>query len=255
MGKIATFWKKYHPLLLTVLGILFVLGLWWLLSLITDTAPIPSPWAAFRNLGAMLATREVYQDLWGTLERLLLGFALSFLLGSSLGILSGIYKKLQYFLKPLMVTLRTLPTAAVMLVFLALFRFADAPYYIVFLVVFPIAYESMVTGINHIDSGVRDSLRIEGDRKWRSIFYVRVPLTAPYVLLGIFQSLGLGMKVEIMSEILSGDGRIDGLGIGIKVAYDTPDYLAMYGYAILAVILIGLIELSLSLAKKYLFKK
>ncbi len=255
MRKLATFWKRYQPILLTILGILFVLGLWWLLSFVTDTALIPSPWAAFANLGEMLTTREVYQDLWGSLKRLLLGFAFSFLLGSLLGIFAGIFKKVQYFLKPLMVTLRTLPTAAVMLVFLALFRFANAPYYIVFLVVFPIAYESMVTGINHIDSGVRDSLRIEGERKIRSIVYVRVPLTAPYVLLGIFQSLGLGMKVEIMSEILAGDGRMDGLGIGIKVAYDTPDYLSMYGYAILAVILIALIELSLALAKKYLVKK
>jgi len=255
MGKLTAFWKRYQNILLIILGILFVLGLWWFLSWITHTALIPTPWAAFANLGVMLTTREVYQDLWGSLQRLLLGFAFSFLLGSLLGILSGIYKKLQYFLKPLMVTLRTLPTAAVMLIFLALFRFANAPYYIVFLVIFPIAYESMVTGINHIDSGVRDSLRIEGERKVRSIFAVRVPLTAPYVLLGIFQSLGLGMKVEIMSEILAGDGRMDGLGIGIKLAYDTPDYLTMYGYAILAVVLIGLIELSLSLAKKYLIKK
>ncbi len=253
--KYANFWKRYHPLILTVLGIFFVIGLWWTLSALTQTALIPSPWAAFANLGVMLTSFSVYQDLWGSLKRLLLGFGISFVFGSLLGILSGIYKKLQYFLKPLMVTIRTLPTAAVMLIFLALFRFADAPYYIVFLVVFPIAYESMVTGIGHIDSGVSDSLRIEGERKWRSIFRVRVPLTAPYVLLGVFQSLGLGMKVEIMSEILAGDGRMDGLGIGIKVAYDTPDYLAMYGYAILAVFLIGLIELALYFAKKYLVKK
>lgn len=255
MEKLRIFWKKHHAILLTVLGVFFVLGVWWTLSALTDTALIPSPWAAFSNLATMLTQFSVYQDLWGTLKRLLIGFGLSFVLGSLVGILAGIYKQLQYFLKPLMVTIRTLPTAAVMLIFLALFHFADAPYYIVFLVVFPIAYESMVTGINHIDQGISDSLRIEGERKYRSIFYVRVPLTAPYVLLGIFQSLGLGMKVEIMSEILAGDGRMDGLGIGIKLAYDAPNYLDMYGYALLAVLLIGLIEFALYMAKKYLVKK
>ncbi|MCX5775383.1 MAG: ABC transporter permease subunit [Firmicutes bacterium] len=255
MKSLRAFWKQNYKIILVVFGIVFVVAMWWFLSWIVHSALIPSPIYTFANLGILLSESATYENLFGSLSRLIVGFGLSFIVGSLLGIVAGVYKKLQYFLKPLMMTLRTLPTAAVMLIFLALFRFSNAPYYIVFLVVFPISYESMVAGINHIDDGIRDSLKIEGEKKLKSIMRVRVPLTAPYVVLGIFQSLGLGMKVEIMSEILAGDGRMHGIGTAIKLAYDAPKYVDMYGYGILAIILIALIELALYFAKKLVNNK
>lgn len=255
MKSLGAFWKQYYKVILVTLGIFFVVALWAFLSWIVQSALIPSPFYTFANLGILLSESRTYENLFGSLGRLIVGFGLSFILGSILGIVAGVYKKVQYFLKPLMMTIRTLPTAAVMLIFLALFRFSNAPYYIVFLVVFPISYESMVAGINHIDEGIRDSLKIEGDKKLRSILRVRVPLATPYVVLGIFQSLGLGMKVEIMSEILAGDGRMNGIGTAIKLAYDAPKYVDMYGYGILAIVLIALIELALYFAKKLVNSK
>lgn len=255
MKSLRAFWKQYYKTILVVFGIVFVVAAWWFLSWIVHSALIPSPIYTFANLGILLSESATYENLFGSLSRLIIGFGLSFIAGSLLGIVAGVYKKIQYFLKPLMITLRTLPTAAVMLIFLALFRFSNAPYYIVFLVVFPISYESMLAGINHIDEGIRDSLKIEGEKKLKSVLRVRVPLTAPYVILGIFQSLGLGMKVEIMSEILAGDGRMHGIGTAIKLAYDTPRYVDMYGYGILAIVLIALIELALYFAKKFVNNK
>ncbi|MDD4006096.1 MAG: hypothetical protein PHD98_02895, partial [Bacilli bacterium] len=79
-----------------------------------------------------------------------------------------------------------------------------------------------------------------------------IPLSMPYVLLGVVSSLGLGMKISIMSEIIAGSNRISGLGRLIHLAYIEADMTRIVAISIFAIILIGLIDLAMFFAKRKL---
>lgn len=249
-----SFYHRYKKIVWTCLGIILVFALWSILALFYHSVAIPGPIATFKQLGVLILSERLYIDIVATMGRLFISFTISFLIGSILGLLSGLFNWLYDLLHPLIITLRTLPTAAVILIFVTLVSSTKAPYYIVFLVVFPIAYESMAKGIKNIPNEFNLALSLEGSKKMRSITHIRIPLAGPYIGLGILQSLGLGMKVEIMSEILSGNMNLHGLGIAIKVFVRDVDMVNVFAYSVVAIILTGLIELGIYFIKKKITK-
>lgn len=251
---LSSFFYRYRKSILSILGIGLVFAIWWLLSLRYHNLAIPSPGETFKQVYVLLGQKQTYVDIFSSLIRLFIAFSISFLIGSLLGILAGIYSWVYRFLRPLIITLRTLPTAAVILVFVTVMSSKEAPYYIVFLVVFPLVYEAMANGLKNIPNELMLSLKLEGKNSLRSIFKIRIPLAAPYILLGILQSLGLGMKVEIMSEILSGNMNLNGLGIAIKVFLRDVEMVNVFAYSVITIVIMGLIEGGLYLAKKRIKK-
>ena len=255
MKKTKAFFKKHDVIIYTVLGIGFVFLLWWLTSLIvkgTVLKTFPGPEDAIPLFFELFAHASTWLAVGGTLLRLVISFAIAFVIGSFLGVISGINKSFANFMRPLIITLRTLPTAAVILILIVLLRPIFAPIIIVFLIIFPISYESMATGIKNVNKEVREAAKIDGASRLQSNIRIKIPLSMPYVLLGVVSSLGLGMKISIMSEIIAGSNRISGLGRLIHLAYIEADMTRIVAISIFAIILIGLIDLAMYFAKRKL---
>lgn len=242
--------KKATQSLLVGLGVLFVIAIWFALSFLGDAYLIPNPITTISRVISLLGDFTTYQHIGETLKRLLIALLLSFMLGSILGVLGGLFPKFHLFFKPMMITLRTLPTASLILIFISLTRIMYAPIYVVGLITFPLSYEAMVAGICHIDDGIKNALKLEGEYSFKAITRVTVPLTMPYVFLGIVQSLGLGMKVVIMAEILTGSRTVSGLGFALRLAYEDVNYLDIFAYSVIAILFISGIELLLHYVKK-----
>ena len=79
-----------------------------------------------------------------------------------------------------------------------------------------------------------------------------LPLATDYILIGIFQSLGLGLKVQIMGESLMGSTTFVGLGIEIYKAYLNLDMDVVFAYSILAIALIMIADLLTLVLKRKL---
>jgi NitT/TauT family transport system permease protein len=245
--------KEGFKIILSILGICFIFALWWLLSFLINTTLFPTPLRTFEELFLLLSNSSTYLAIGGTLLRLLLAFIVSFLVAFVLGTISGLIKAFKIFLNPLIIVLRTIPTAALILVMVTLLIPEHALLIIVFLVMFPIIYESIVSGIENIDPYTIMALRIDANPySLNSVFKVILPMSSPYILLGIIQSIGLGMKVSIMAEVLLGNPRIPGLGIIIQQAYIYAYMPEVFATAIIAIVLIGVVDIILHLAKKYI---
>lgn len=255
MKMTKAFLKRHAVVIYTVLGIGFVFLLWWLIALVlkaTILRTFPGPEDAIPLFFELFILPSTWLAVGGTLLRLLISFAIAFVFGSLLGILAGMNKGLKNFLRPLIITLRTLPTAAVILILIVLLQPVFAPIIIVFLIIFPIAYESMVTGINNVNKEIKEAAKIDGANRVQAVVRIYVPLSAPYILLGVVSSLGLGMKISIMAEIIAGSNRIAGLGRMIHLAYIEADMTRIVSISIFAVIIIGLIDLAMYFAKRKL---
>lgn len=255
MEKTKAFLKKHAVIIYTGLGIGFVFLVWWLTSLIVKATLLPTfpgPEDAIPLFFELFALSSTWLAVGGTLLRLLISFVLAFLVGSLIGIVAGKSKAFRSFMRPLIITLRTLPTAAVILILIVLLKPAYAPIIIVFLVIFPISYESMVTGLRNVNKEIKEAAKIDGASRLQAIVRIDVPLSTPYILLGVVSSLGLGMKISIMSEIIAGSNRISGLGRLIHLAYIEADMTRIVAISIFAIILIGLIDLAMYFAKQKL---
>jgi len=228
------------------LGLIFVFGLWFLFSFTIGQGNLyfPSPIDTIIKVGELLGGASIYKAIGWTILRTLIGFLISLIIAFILGTIAGQYHRVYIFLKPLMLVLKSIPTAAFVFLFLVLSGSRFAPIYIVFLLSFPILYEAISGGMNSISSEVEDSLRLDSSNFFTTITKVKLPLAIPYVIVGLTSSFALSLKTEIMAEIITGDTNY-GLGSLISAyrTIDPTDLTPIFAIAFIALLFILIIDL------------
>jgi NitT/TauT family transport system permease protein len=248
--------SKWYKIILNVLGVVFIFFAWWIASSIINLSLFPTPIIAFKTMFSLLGKASSWLAIGETIKRLIVAFLISFAFALILGVLGGIFKGFRHFFNPVVIVLRTIPTAAVVIILVVLLKPTSGLYIIDFLLMFPILYEAVVSGVSSVDKSIIDALRLD-DRKGsiNSIGQIFIPMALPYIGLGIIQSLGLGMKVSIMSEILVGDTKIKGLGQMLRIAQSESDMPTVFAIAIIAIIIIALLDILVKIIKTKFFKK
>lgn len=242
---------------LYIYGIFFVFVLWFFISLSQGSGNLvfPNPIETLKQTGQLLSKSTIYIALGWTLLRTFIGFAIAFVSALIIGILSGTFKKIQLFLKPLMVVLKSAPTAAFVFLFLILSGSRYAPIYIVILLAFPILYESVVGGLNSIPDDINDALKVDSGQFFYPLFKVKIPLSFRFIAVGLASSFALSFKTSIMAEIITGDTNY-GLGSMIN-AYrnsEPANLTPIFAITLIAIIIILLVDLLSTLIKTKLEK-
>lgn len=185
--------------------------------------------------------------------RLLIVLATSLAIGSLLGYLAGYYSTFEQILRPVMMVLTSFPTICIILVLLVFTKLTA--YIVVILVAMPVIYESTLQGTKLVKRRYRDDLSLSDAREISKLIQIITPLASPYLLVGLLQASGLGLKVLIMAEILSGSSSSKGIGNLINISYISSDYPTMFAYSFLAVIIILMIDLLLRFTKEKIEKE
>ncbi len=249
-NKIKNLDKSKKITIYTILGVILLFFSWWGLAAIINSTLFPTPIKVIPVFFSYLGKGYTYQAIGGTFLRLLISFLISLILGAILGILSGYFYRLEAILKPLIVFLRTLPTAAVVLVLVVLLKPAWTPIIVSSLMMFPLFYQAFLDGVKNIDSNLKDEMSMNGASPFNSFFKVYVPTIYPYILLAMIQSLGLGMKVSIMAEILAGSNTLAGLGRMIQVEYLNANSTNVIALSLIAIFIIVIIDIVFNYIKK-----
>ena len=241
-----------NKFVLFTLGTLFVLALWFLLSLLLDRNNVvfPSPIVTFGEFFSLLGKSKTYRYLGYTFLRILMGFSLSMLLALILGLFAGNHPSLYEFLKPLMIVIKSIPTVALVFVFIVVAQPKYAPILLVFVVCFPIIYEGVVGGIRNVEKDVIDSSKVDGATYFKEALYIKFPLAVPFILVSVISSFALSFKIEIMAEVITGvTARGLGSAISNARATDPTNTAIIFAYALLAVIIVLLVSLIEELVK------
>ena len=229
---------------LFVLGTIFVIALWFLLSLIFDINEgiFPSPIATFKEFGRLLTESYSYKCLGFTFFRMIIGFMISFLLALIVGILAGNHSWLYEFLKPTMTVIKSIPTVALVFLFIVIVQPKNAPILVVFVICFPILYEAIAGGIKKVDPQINYAARVDGAGYMKRVLLIKLPLSIPFIVVGVVSSFSLSFKLEIMAEVLTGYTS-NGLGSVIRAAKnDNPtDMTLVFAYSLFAIIFMLLI--------------
>lgn len=231
-----------------------LVGLWWILAWIVDSSiKIPSPYETFQNMVKIITNPYFALQLFNSLRRILLGFTISFVCGVALGMISGFSDPVYYLLKPLILIQRAVPTMAVILLALIWLNRESSPILVGILVIFPIIYSAVVSGIREIDvklMEMADIYHLSLGRKLRHLYFpsIRSSLASVSAV-----ALGLNIKISIAAEVLSQPKHAIGTGFQMeRVALNTAGVLA---WSFIAIILAGILEVILGwMLSKYNFR-
>ena len=252
--------KKFisNKFVLFFLGIVFVFALWFLATLLFDKNGMifPSPILTFEKFFLLLGDAYTYVCLGYTFLRMVIGFVLAFILALFVGILAGNHENIYQFLKPLMVVIKSIPTVALVFLFIVLVAPRNAPILVVFVICFPILYEGVAGGIKNVNKDILDASKVDGAHYVKSIVKIKLPLAIPYIIISVVSSFALSFKIEIMAEVITGYTK-NGLGSVIHFTQvDDPTNMAgIFAYALFAIIIMLLVSLIEEITRHIMNKK
>ena len=259
-----------HKRVYTIIGIILIFIIWLLISLIIDEQKLifPGPIETIAYLKFLLVKKSTYTSILITIMKTLIGFLISLFFALILGIISGLNKiikkhqsknnltinttdKIKLVLNPIITVFKAVPTASVLFLFLVIAGVKNAPIFVVILISLPVLYDSVVGGMENIPKELKDVTRLESGKKLSTILKIYIPLAANYIIVGITSAFGLAYKVEIMSEILTGDTTLgNGIGVAIhNVQINEVNMTPIFAWTLIAIILLLIINFLANLIK------
>lgn len=223
-----------------LLGLELAVGAGW-----ADRALLPPPSAVGLVLWDMLASGAVLEPLSETLLRLALGFAIGCAIAIAIGLWMGCSPAISDLLQPLVELIRPLPKSALIPVLILFLGLGEAMKVasIALAVFFPVLIAT-IQGVRGVDPVLIDAARTFGHGRPGIVLRIILPASLPFVLAGARISLGLGLVLATLSEMLAGTGGVGFLILDMQRAFRVRQ---MYAWIVILA-LVGLALNSLFLA-------
>ena len=238
--------KKFitNKYMMFLYGTIFLFLLWWIISLCVNSLVVPSPFATIALAFEYLKEGYTYACLGYSLLRMIIGFAIAFVVAFAIGLIVNDSEKMYQFFTPLMTFFKAIPTVALVFLFIVLIGAQSAPILVVVLIGIPILYESIVGGLKSSEDELMEAADIDGAKKIKKLFKIQLPLGLPYIIVGMISTFSLSFKIEIMAEVITGYTK-NGLGSLIKGAQmsEPTDMTPVFAYSLIAVVLMLIVTL------------
>lgn len=251
--KLAGFGRAILP---PALGMLILLGLWYIATMKGGSIPGPvQTWDAAKLLFADPFYRNGPNDqgigwnILSSLQRVGIGFGFAAVVGIPLGFILGRSKFLSDMVNPIISLLRPVSPLAWLPIGLLVFKKADpaATYTIFICSIWPMIMNT-AQGVQRVPQDYLNVARVLALSEWKVVTKILFPAVLPYILTGIRLSIGTAWLVIVAAEMLTG-----GVGIGFWV-WDEWNNLKVE-HIIIAIFVIGIVGLILEQALILLAKK
>lgn len=225
-----------------ILGIASLFFFWFLLSVtVKNTIAMPKISDTFSALGKLLINKDTYIIIGNTILKIFLTILVSFTIALILVILSTLSKRFQAFISPIISLLKTLPVVVIILFLLFVFNSSIAPFFVATLVVMPIMYEAILSGVKNIDKTLLEEVKMFSNTNMFVVKKVYLPLSYPYALVSVLQSIGLGLKVMVMAELIAQTKNSIGYEMAYYKSFLNMDYV--FAWAIIMVTFVIIVEM------------
>ncbi|GAA3949198.1 ABC transporter permease [Gordonia caeni] len=183
---------------------------------------MPTPAAVWDHFTGLLGSQAYYEDLFASLQRIILGFLLAAVVGITLGVLIGKSETARKTLRPSIEMIRPIP--AIALVPLTILLFPSSEQGIVFITFFAAFFPVVVSTIHAIDSMPKvweEAARTMGASQWTILRQVTLPGAMPGIFSGLSVAMGVAWICVVSAEMISGQF---GIGYYTWQAYGLLDY-------------------------------
>ena len=188
----------------------------------------------------MCADGRVFDVVWTSLHRGVIGFAMSIVLGTALGLVVARVSWLRAAIGPLLTGLQSLPSVAWVPAAVIWFGLSDAAIYaVVLLGAVPSIANGLVSGVDQVPPLFLRVGRVLGMGSWGQIRHVLLPAALPGYLAGLRQGWAFAWRSLMAAELIVTSTKL-GFGLGQLLNQgrdlsDMPQVLA----AIILIFIVG----------------
>ena len=209
-------------------AVLFWLLVWQLGSMaLHRDILLVSPVRVAQTLLELAGTRRFWASIGGSLVRIVGGFMLAAVCGTLAAALAARFRRIEELLAPLVLAMKTIPVASFIILALIWMGSKNLAVLIAFLMVFPILYTNVLSGIRATDVKLLEMARVFRVTPMRRIRFIDLPQVMPYFRTGCTVGLGLCWKAGTAAEVIGLSGGTIGERLyTAKVYFQTPDLFA-----------------------------
>ena len=236
--------KKVLKKLIPVLAWLFI---WQLVAfIIHNKILLAGPIETLKALINLSQTEDFWESIAQSTSRILLGFVIGSVLGIAAAYLAYISEVAGEFLRPFVVTLKSVPVASFVILLLIWFGNRNISVIICTMVVFPILYLSTLEGLLSTDVKMLEMAQVFRMPKMRVIRYIFLPQLRPFFQSAFKLAIGMSFKSGIAAEVIGQPLHTMGNGLYLaKVYLETGE---LFAWTIVVVIISFICEKILALA-------
>ncbi len=236
--------------LTTISAIAFWIAVWFVASeIIGEELFLSSPISVLKAFLNLLTQKTFYVALLNSSLKITIGFLSALVFGSLLSILAKNLWFVKILLSPIMSVIKSTPVASFTILAIILFGTQNLSIIISFLMVVPIIYQNVLTGLENTSTQLLEMAKIFEFSRSSRFRYVIAPSVMPYLFSACSVCLGLSWKSGVAAEVIG----ISSNTIGGKL-YDSKIYLnipELFAYTAVIVVVSMMFErIFLKLLKK-----
>ena len=223
-----------------ILGVCFLFGGWWILStIISEPLILPSPLLVGERILSLTVEGSLLPALFMTFFKALEGLGIALMIGTPVGLLMGISRKAEEWLRPTTMVIRSMPVVSWLSSVIVIWGVGwRAPLFIIVTTLLPLIIYNVAQGVKSIDMKLIEMARVYRISRKKVFTRIYLGSIVPFLLSSIRVSLGTMWKVAIVAEFMAGDS---GLGIQIswaKFYLETPKVFAFTAVAVISGLLL-----------------
>jgi len=189
---------------------------------------LPSPLETFSTLWILFSDNGFMENLMITLRRAMVGFGISLVVGTALGLLAGFFVTASIVSRPIVTILMGMPPIAWIVLAMIWFGMGDATVeFTVVVASLPIVFVGALQGTKTLEDKFEEMADIFKVPRIMKFFDIYLPHIFSYVFPAWVAALGMAWKIVVMAELLA---TSDGLGASLAMArsqLDTASALAI----------------------------
>ncbi len=188
---------------------------------------LPSPVQVLRRLGELIVTQEFWLATAASFGRVLAGALAALLAGCLLAALGSLLPFFRRLMLPFLSVIKATPVASFILLALVWLERDILPAVMAALIVLPVIWGNLDTGIAAIDPGYKEMAKVYAIPPMRRLRRLYVPAVMPYFISACRATLGMAWKAGIAAEVLCTPPVSIGSNLyNTKVYLETTDLFA-----------------------------
>ncbi|WP_343318519.1 ABC transporter permease [Arthrobacter sp. TMP15] len=206
---------------------------------------VPGPLDVLASLGTLWQEGASQGAIWTSLQRGIIGFTISIVVATPIGLLLSQVRILRRAFGPLISGLQVLPSVAWVPAAIIWFGLTDATvYFVMFMGAIPSIINGLISGVDQIPPQYRRMGQILGASRWEMAVNVVLPAALPGYVGGLKQGWAFSWRSLMAAEIIAMGGS---LGFGLGSLLEQGRQLSDMGIVMSAILIILFVGIAVEL--------
>lgn len=211
-----------------ILAVVFWIGIWQISSmLVGKEVLVSSPMAVIKIFGELVGNKPFWLSILSSLLRIVIGFGGAVLVGTLLAVITCTINGVYHLFYPLISVIKATPVASFIILALLWIKSTNVPIFIAFLMVLPIIWSNVSTGIKSTDPKLLEMAKVYNFGRIKTIRLIYIPQCMDYFYTACIMGIGFAWKAGIAAEVICTPKLSVGANLyNAKIYLETPQLFA-----------------------------